>query len=90
MLVVISSIKIPNNTVFHSPEEITLVFMEFYETLYKSEGDAPATVHEFLNKLNVQTLIDENREHLEKEITSKGIHFQHCWGDITGVRRTPC
>jgi hypothetical protein len=27
---------------------------------------------------------------LEKEITSKGIHFQHCWGDITGVRRTPC
>lgn len=63
---VISSIKLPNNTVVHSPEEINLVFREFYETLYKSEGDAPATVHEFSNKLNVQTLTDEDREHLEK------------------------
>ena len=33
------------------------VFREFYETLYKSEGDAPATMHEFLNKLNLQTLM---------------------------------
>ena len=37
----------------------------------KSEGDAPATMHEFLNKLNSQTLTDEDGEHLEKEITSE-------------------
>ena len=48
---VISSIKLPNNTVVHSPEEINLVFREFYETLYKSEGDAPATMYEFLNSI---------------------------------------
>lgn len=54
---VISSIKLPINTVVHSPEEINLVFREFYETLYKSEGDAPATMHEFLKKPNLQTLM---------------------------------
>lgn len=54
---VISSIKLPINTVVHSPEEINLIFREFYETLYKSEGDAPATMHEFLKKPNLQTLM---------------------------------
>ena len=66
-------LKLPNNTVVQGLEEINLVFREFHETLYKSEGDAPATMHEFLNKLNLQALTDDDRQYLEKEITSEEV-----------------
>jgi hypothetical protein len=71
---------------------MNLVFREFYETLYKSEGDAPATMHEFLNKPNLQTLTDEDREHLEKEITSEEIResiFNTAGGKSPGLDGFP-
>jgi hypothetical protein len=58
---------------------------EFYETLYKSEGDVPATMHEFVNKLNVQTLTDEDREYMEKEIRES--IFNTAGGKSSGLDR---
>ena len=60
--------------------------------MYKSEGDAPATMHELLNKLNVQTLTDEDRDHLEKEITSEEIResiFNTAGGKSPGLAGFP-
>jgi hypothetical protein len=69
-----------------------LVFRESYGTLYKSEGDSPATMYGVLNKLNVQTLTDEDRKHLEEDITSEEIResiFNTAGGKSPGLDGFP-
>ncbi len=57
------------------PKLINQEFLDFYKLLYKSQGVEEAEIQNFLSKLDIPVLCDNDRKELEKEISKEEIQL---------------